>query len=169
MQISVLLFVVLFVSQACEGSEQPQSCVTCPEGWTFWGSACYRFFNSPKSTWIDAEANCNRYSLYQGRRLVGHLATITSSKENTFLLNLWKTIRSDTPVWLGYNDRKNEGNFVDVKGFSPKFTFWDQAEPNDAGGEDCVVIWNSDKNHDNGSWNDVPCESQYAYVCKISR
>ncbi|PIK38453.1 putative macrophage mannose receptor 1, partial [Apostichopus japonicus] len=71
-------------------------------------------------------------------------------------------------VWLGYNDRETEGKFVTVGGCAPKFTFWDKNEPNNQGGEDCAVMWNSNKNSDSGSWNDVPCQNQYSFVCKIS-
>ncbi|XP_071849537.1 alpha-N-acetylgalactosamine-specific lectin-like [Apostichopus japonicus] len=170
MKISVLLFVVLFVSQACARRKRPKACRTCPVGWTFWGNACYRIFNNPISTWDHAEASCNGYSLKQKkRRLTGHLAAITSSEENTFVLDLWRSIRGDTGLWLGYNDKKVEGTFVDGEGVAPKFTFWDSDEPNDREGEDCVGMWNTDANQDNGSWNDFPCENQYAFVCKISR
>ena len=82
--------------------------------------------------------------------LPGHLATITSAGENSFVAGLCK----NPPCWLGGSDEAVEGTFRWVAGpengqvISP--TFWNSGEPNNGnGGEDFVcmsTLWNDCQN-----------------------
>jgi hypothetical protein len=49
-------------------------------------------------------------------------------------------------------------------GSDTDFEYWNGGEPNDHGsGEDCTHFtpWT------NGGWNDIPCNNQYPYICRI--
>ncbi len=74
----------------------------------------------------------------------GHLATITSAGENTFLA-------SSGNCWIGLTDQATEGTFAWVTGEPFSYTRWFIGEPNNTGNEDYVEISNSF----NGFWNDT--------------
>jgi hypothetical protein len=64
----------------------------CPSGWTLFNSYCYLLVPaSANATWANAEQDC--YS--KG----GHLASVHSTEENTFLINL-----ATTALWIGASD-----------------------------------------------------------------
>lgn len=138
----------------------------CPEGWTSWGTKYYRLFNNPSSTWSEAEAYCERYNP-GGPDGSSHLVTIASIEEHNFIFNLWKTTRKSDKVWIGYNDRVTEGQFVGTDGRPATFTFWDKGEPNDRNGEDCVEMWKSSKGGDVGAWNDQSCNDRNPFICEM--
>ena len=68
--------------------------------------------------------------------------------------------------WIGFNDRGEEGSFVWSDGTDAEFTWWDGAEPNDSGGEDCTQMFGDDG--DDNKWNDMPCDRELPYVCEFS-
>ncbi|PIK62109.1 Alpha-N-acetylgalactosamine-specific lectin [Apostichopus japonicus] len=143
----------------------------CPSGWTSFGTNCYRFFNDPLRTWMDAETFCQTFST---SGVKGHLTTIESSDENDFVNDFWKTMRPDKPaseqqsVWIGYSDRDEEGIFVGVDGSVPAFTDWWPSQPNNYYGvQDCGSIWKP-KDSDLGKWNDWTCTNTYGFICKIA-
>ncbi|KAJ7377481.1 chromatin-modulating protein mrc1 [Desmophyllum pertusum] len=64
-------------------------------------------------------------------------------------------------IWIGLNDRLNEGQFVWSDGTpfnSSIYNNWNDGEP-DNNGDDCVELYNN-------RWNDVPCSSTYYYICE---
>ena len=78
--------------------------------------------------------------------LGGHLATISSAEENTYLTSL-----ISVGTWIGLNDLAVEGTFVWVTGEPVVYTNWDSGEPNNNGAfgnEDYVELLT------NGTWND---------------
>ncbi len=118
---------------------------------TFNGHSYRRFDEG--LTWTEAKARCES--------LGGHLATITSQAEQTFLEGL---IQDGTKYhyWLGGTDEQREGTFAWVTGEPFQFTHWDQNEPNDysgAGGEDYVHMLRVPNYGQPGSafgrWNDT--------------
>jgi flagellin len=82
----------------------------------------------------------------------GHLATITSPGEQSFLAaQLGGTVSE--AAWIGATDEVTEGTFEWVTGEAFLYNNWNTGEPNDAGGnEDYVQLLPGT----NGKWNDLP-------------
>jgi hypothetical protein len=78
----------------------------------------------------------------------GHLATITSAAENTFLSNLVDDAGT-TFAWIGLTDEVSEGNWLWVTGETFSFDNWAVGEPNGATGANWAFIYGS-----NGNWDD---------------
>ncbi|PIK39115.1 putative C-type lectin domain family 7 member A-like [Apostichopus japonicus] len=57
---------------------------SCPPFWTSFGRSCYRYFGQPR-TWIEAEEACKGFA---GTRGLGHLTSIVSEDENSFITQL---------------------------------------------------------------------------------
>ncbi|KAA3623922.1 MAG: HYR domain-containing protein, partial [Bacteroidetes bacterium] len=77
----------------------------------------------------------------------GHLVTINSAAENTYVSNF-----NSGRIWIGHTDRDSEGNWEWVTGEPVIYTNWAPGEPNNYGGnEDWAVINWSGTNPD---WND---------------
>ena len=87
----------------------------------------------------------------------GYLVTINDAQENSFLIQNYLSFLSE--LWIGYNDKDNEGTWVWTNGETSIYTNWATSEPNDVNGEDCGQIYSS------GLWNDLPCiNTTYAIV-----
>ena len=98
------------------------------------GHSYYRSTSS--ATWTTARTNCTNMG--------GHLVTITSSGENSFVFNTWPS------GWIGFNDEVVEGQWRWVTGESVTYTNWNSGEPNNAGNEDYAQFVGG------GKWNDLP-------------
>nr|XP_040040619.1 LOW QUALITY PROTEIN: neurocan core protein [Gasterosteus aculeatus aculeatus] len=122
----------------------------CEHSWRKFHGHCYRYF-SRRHTWEDAEKDCREHS--------GHLASVHSPAEQNFIRGL----SHDNP-WNGLNDRTVEDDFQWTHKMDLQYENWRENQPDNffAGGEDCVVMIA----HENGRWNDVPCNYNLPYVCK---
>ena len=108
----------------------------------------YKVYTLSKS-WKEAKAYCEE--------LGGHLATITSAEEQTFI----KTF-STGRYWLGGTDEQKEGTWKWITGEAWDYTNWNTGEPNNySSGEDYLAIWPT-------KWNDLTNQSseQSGFICE---
>jgi hypothetical protein len=85
----------------------------------------------------------------------GHLVTITTSGENSFIFNIWPS------GWIGLTDEVTEGVWRWVTGETYSYTSWNPGEPNNSGNEDYVQFVGG------GKWNDLPNNYSLPYVLEF--
>lgn len=116
---------------------------------------CYKFvvvnLSVRGKSWEDAENICKAYG--------GHLASISSSADQSFIYNNIKQYKNDH-FWIGLNDRANESVFVWSDGNNSTYRNWNYGEPNNFQDEDCVEIPGS-----SGKMNDNACKKEFGYIC----
>jgi hypothetical protein len=82
------------------------------------------------------------------KALGGHLVTLGSAEEETFL-------RSHIIYWSGLTDKATEGTFVWSNGEPVTYTNWCSSEPNNLNNEDYLIFnWGQDR-----CWNDAMATS----------
>jgi hypothetical protein len=109
------------------------------------GHSYYRSTSS--AFWSAAKAACENMG--------GHLVTVTSAAENSFIFNLWPS------GWIGLTDEVTEGQWRWVTGETYSYSSWNSGEPNNAGNEDYVQFVGS------GRWNDLPNNQNLPYVLEF--
>jgi len=109
------------------------------------GHSYYR--STGNAFWTDARTAC--------ANMGGHLVTVTSAAENTFIYNLWPS------GWIGLTDEVTEGVWRWVTGETYSYTSWNPGEPNNAGNEDYIQFVGA------GRWNDLPNNQALPYVLEF--
>jgi hypothetical protein len=104
--------------------------------------------------WDDAKADCEARG--------GHLVTITSAGENTFVHSL----AGPRHVWLGLSDAQQEGNWNQwITGEScvvgVDYTNWNTGEPNNYGGNENY----GHMRYQDSKWNDI-YNMNMDYICE---
>jgi len=92
-------------------------------------------------TWEEADTLSNQHD--------GYIATINDAQENAFLTQNYLSLIYKE-LWIGYNDRNNEGTWVWANGETSTYTNWGPEDLNED--EDCVIIRDTE-----GYWDDAPC------------
>ena len=115
-------------------------------------------------TWHEAKAYCEN--------LDGHLATITSQEEQTFIESL---IVETNKSYLFIGGYRNDGIWNWVTGEKFNYTNWDIGEPNNLNGiEDCLMLYKdytTEKIYSTGKWNDTQATTflgveNYGFICE---
>ena len=109
------------------------------------GHSYYR--STGNATWTTARTNCSNMG--------GHLVTITTSGEQSFIYGLWPS------GWIGLTDEVTEGTWRWVTGETYSYKNWNSGEPNNSGNEDYVQFVS------NGRWNDLNNNNNLAYVLEF--
>lgn len=113
----------------------------------------YKLYNR-SGTWTDAKSECESEN--------GHLVTITSSEEQSFIEELIEENRSDDMYhfWLGGTDHdRATGDFIWITGEDLTFNNYEPDQPNNIDGQDYLEIQatlgdNGDEEY--MTWTDVP-------------
>ncbi|XP_013400201.1 hepatic lectin-like [Lingula anatina] len=125
---------------------------------TGFSNSWYRLVNEAK-TWNEAERYC------QELHPNGHLAMVTSAKENSFIEALLKNrVSGSRPMaYLGGHDIAAEGQWKWQNGQSMTYTNWGPNEPNNSGSmEDCAEFVPA-----TGKWNDIRCTQKQSFLCQV--
>ncbi|MCD7773994.1 MAG: leucine-rich repeat protein [Clostridiales bacterium] len=115
-------------------------------------------------TWEEAKANCEA--------LGGHLVTITSEEENTFVTSLISSYSSSLDFWIGITDKDNEGNWSTwITGETVTYTNWGSGEP-DSSEQDYGIIANGSRTGSGysiskGQWDNIRNNQKTTYyICE---
>lgn len=92
----------------------------------------------------------------------GHLATITSLKEQEIVFNLVKGGSNDY-YWLGGTDIETEGVWKWITGEQWLYSNWQQGNPDNSEGIENNVSFIKQS----GTWNDCPSTLLYGFICEI--
>lgn len=118
-----------------------------PPGASSSGGHNYLYVGTSMS-WTDARAYC--------QSLNGHLATIGSANENTFV-----SLMASGSKWIGLTDEAVEGTFVWSNGEPLVYTNWSGANPDNAGNQDYVQMLSI------GTWDDTAETPALPFVCEF--
>ena len=118
----------------------------------------YKLYNKALP-WREAYKFCEQ----QG----GHLVTINSEEEQTFMYNVIKNKSTRSYTWLGATDWYEEGNWKWITGKGIVYRNWADGEPNNNNDEDFMVLYNN-----SGKWNDgtdiyYSDTKAYSFICEI--
>ncbi len=105
---------------------------------------------SEQCTWHEAKTKCEAMN--------GHLAVVTSARENQFLTSILQA-NETKEAWLGATDEAMEGQWVWIDGSKPRYSDWhrwkaNESEPNDFRGVEDYMVLNASS--PDGHWHDVP-------------
>lgn len=123
-------------------------------------------FNGSTYMYVDYADSWNSAKEWCERR-GGHLATITSEEENSFLYNLLQSINVQN-AYFGFTDEETEGVWKWVTGEESDYTNWSDGEPNnDWLSENYATFFYSCPD---GTWNDGDfgnfTEGGSAFICE---
>ncbi|XP_070694528.1 C-type lectin domain family 4 member E-like [Pempheris klunzingeri] len=127
----------------------------CPEGWMMFGRSCY-LLSTTADSWDKARQDC--------RDRGADLMVVDGHTEQEFLTYFNKEI------WIGLNDRDNEGTWKWTDGSALTQAYWSPGGPDNGAGnpewgeEDCVHLMVNRQTEKN--WNDRRCDASLQWMCE---
>ena len=138
------------------GPSNDIDCVqNCQEDWEANGQYCY-FWSNSSDGWNDAEQIC--------RGKGGHLASVTSSAANEYILRELAKRASAEELWIGGTDEELEGTWKWTDGSAWGFSFWDEDRPSTNRNQNCLQYY-SYHNHNRTKWYDYGCDQLLRFLC----
>ena len=117
-----------------------------PENALEWNGHKYALFHGKElniATWEEAEKYCESRG--------GHLATITSAKENDNVYRFVRKYWAAENVHFGFSDAQEEGVWTWVNEEQSDYTNWGDGEPNNSNEQDYAQFYRS---YTDGRWDD---------------
>ena len=114
--------------------------VLTPDYETTYNGHVYKLFNKALP-WREAYKFCEQQD--------GHLVTVNSENEQSFLYSLINENSTSSYLWLGATDSYEEGKWKWITGDSIVYRNWADNEPNNSNDEDYMVLYKN-----SGKWND---------------
>ncbi|KAF4115190.1 hypothetical protein G5714_002679 [Onychostoma macrolepis] len=131
---------------------------TCDCKWSAYECRCYRFFSCGTS-WIDAEKQCLDYN--------GHLASVHTNAEYTFIQNLIKSqTRASTEAWIGGYGSVSERSWLWNDGSKMNLEIWAPGQPDHKLWKENCIGMNYDCSE---KWNNYKCDRKMGFVCSRMR
>uniref|UniRef100_A0A8C6UFQ1 C-type lectin domain-containing protein n=1 Tax=Neogobius melanostomus TaxID=47308 RepID=A0A8C6UFQ1_9GOBI len=128
----------------------------CPEGWTLFGTRCFKFFFS-QSTWTESEKSC--------QSLGANLASIHSAEENAFVVELIRGADVEGVVneftWIGGQDAVKEKVWMWSDGSVWDYAIWGRGQPDNWRGKDHFTVIYSKE----AVWRDYFESWTINYIC----
>merc|ERR1711973_93502 len=127
-------------------------CVTaCAEGWETHGNHCFKW-KTHYETWDSAQICCKSEN--------ANLASITSHSINQYVLRGMRR-HNLSYIWIGGNDKDEEGTWKWADGSPFEFTYWSFEQPNNyKNNEDCMIHGWMNPVSRFYMWNDYPCTTR---------
>ena len=131
--------------------------VLTPDYETTYNGHVYKLFNKALP-WREAYKFCEQQD--------GHLVTVNSENEQSFLYSLINENSTSSYLWLGATDSYEEGKWKWITGDSIVYRNWADNEPNNSNDEDYMVLYKN-----SGKWNDgndiyYSDTKAYSFICE---
>ncbi|CAH1272632.1 TNR [Branchiostoma lanceolatum] len=128
------------------------------DGWKQHGWYAFKVFTDAPKTYTKARAACTKEG--------ATLGILKDQETHDFVVSLRNLQAPNRKVWIGLNDKENEGSFVwedgsPMGGFSP----WYPGQPGRTENPGCVFISPQGAPHPN-QWGDRNCTRKSGYVCQ---
>ncbi|MXQ92883.1 hypothetical protein E5288_WYG011818 [Bos mutus] len=136
--------------------------ISCPRGSIAYGSSCYVLYKVARS-WMNANIACQR-------RHSGHLASVLSGTEGSFLASLVRNnLNTQSDVWIGLHD-PTEGSEPDAGGWewssTAMFNYfaWERIPSTVSGLDHCGIL---SRTSGYLKWKNYNCNVNLPYICKF--
>ena len=134
----------------------------CEENWEKNGGSCF-YWSKKYLKWTEAEEFCSEKG--------GHLVSVISNATNEYILRKIESMPRDIKamlqiqrqIWIGGNDKEEEGEWVWTDSSPWKFTNWGPNQPNNYSGQDCLIYFV------NFGWNDFYCNKKQRFICRTEK
>ncbi|XP_052701321.1 macrophage mannose receptor 1-like [Crassostrea angulata] len=122
----------------------------CPPHYVENNGRCYRFFQDIPLDWESADHFCTLDN--------GTLASISTIYRFGFIQALGRHVNLTT-YWIGLRRSNTSDLYMWSNGLPYIFTNWNQSEPSQKPGEDCVLSHNN-------KWKDTSCKIRLPFLCE---